>query len=276
MKLYRYWAAAEQSITDAEGNRLHLKKWGGSNDNEAEARSIAERAVAELARRLQLEADIRAAHEYTYSTRDLPEELIETLDASNGITRNRYGCLVLNSTNLMIADVDFRSTGIFSWLFHRKIKPKNETEALVTLKRWLAQHPEANVLVYRTAAGLRYLFTHALIAPNEVAFNWLRELGSDRLYTFLCKEQQSFRARLSPKPWRVAQERPPGQLYPFKDAAAETTFRNWLAAYESKAAGYATCHFLGQHGSGKVDAALQAIIAAHDSRTRARSTLPLA
>jgi hypothetical protein len=274
MKLYRYWAVAEQNITDAEGEHLHLRKWGGSNDTQADAENKAKLALGELARRLMERADRFATGEYTYSNRDLPEELIEQIDDKNGITRNRYGCLVLNSANLLIADVDFQSPGFFGKLFGRKTV--SEASALAHLKGWLAEHPNAGVRVYRTAKGLRYLLANTAAEPNEIAFNVLKELGSDRLYIFLCREQKSFRARLTPKPWRMSVERPPSGFFPAKDEQATQTFRTWLDNYEGKARGYATCRFVSHLGNQTLSPSLQTVIKRHDDLSGASSTRPLA
>lgn len=274
MKLFRYWAVAEQSITDAEGQRLHLRKWGGSNDNQAEAEHKAKLAVGELARRLMERADRYATGEYTYSNRDLPEELIEQIDDKNGITRNRYGCLVLNSANLLIADVDFQAPGFFGKLFGRKTV--SEASAIAQLQSWLAAHPNAGARVYRTAKGLRYLLTNTAAEPNEIAFNVLKELGSDRLYIFLCREQKSFRARLTPKPWRMNVERPPSGFFPAKDEKSAQIFRNWLANYESKAQSYATCRFVSHLGNQALSPSLTAVINRHDDISGASSARPLA
>ena len=278
MKLYRHWAAAEKSITDAEGNRLRLRKWGGSNASAGAAEDSARSKVEELAARLMRRADIRWANDYTYNTRDLPEELIEEIDAHSGITRNRYGCLVLNTDNMMIADVDLPKPGWFARFMKvlGKHKALTEAEAILKLTEWLLLHPDAGARVYRTAAGLRYIFSHAPIAPDAKAFDWLKELGSDRLYVFLCKEQQSFRARLTPKPWRCGQERPPAQLYPFINEKSANAFNNWLSAYKTKASPYATCSYIGNYGRSAIHPDLQRQISKHDELTRSSTGAELA
>lgn len=280
MKLFQYWASAERSITDAEGNPLRLKKWGGSNDNADEARRSALSKLDELAQRLMVKVDLRWAGEYTYSTRDLPEELIEKIDDHSGITRNRYGCLVLNSDNLMIADIDIMPAGkilrFINMLTGNSHRNLGEADHLRNLETWLQQHPEMGVRVYRTAAGLRYLFTHAPIAPTETAFKWLKEVGSDRLYVFLCKEQQSFRARLTPKPWRCGQERPPANFYPAINEQSANAFASWLKVYAGKAQPFATCRFVASYGHAAIHPDLQKQIETHDAQTRSLSTAQLA
>lgn len=278
MKLFQYWASAERSIVAAEDIPLHLKKWAGSNISVADAEQTARSKVEVLASRLLLKADISYSSDYTYSTRDLPEELIETINEHSGITRNRYGCLVLNSDNMLIADIDLPKPSFFSKIMKviGRHKALTEAEALLKLTEWLMQHPDMGARVYRTAAGLRYIFSHAPIAPDEHAFNWLKEMGSDRLYVFLCKEQQSFRARLTPKPWRCQQERPPAHLFPFVNEKSERIFTDWLAAYENKARPFATCAYIGSYGRSAIHPDLQRQISRHDDISRSATGMPLA
>src|SRR5258708_17287312 len=59
------------------------------------------------------------------------------------------------------------------------------------------------VRVYKTAAGYRAMVVNAGFDPGSTrSEEVLKEFGADPLYVRLCKMQQSFRARLTPKPWR--------------------------------------------------------------------------
>jgi hypothetical protein len=72
------------------------------------------------------------------------------------------------------------------------------------LHEWIERHPAWGVRVYRTRSGLRYLVTHAPYSPEDPNIKAAMEfLGADPQYRNLCKAQKSFRARLTPKPWRV-------------------------------------------------------------------------
>ena len=94
--------------------------------------------------------------------------------------------------------------------------------------------------VYRTHSGLRLLVTNQTFDPTSPeTIQLLEEVGSDRLYIQLCKAQASFRARLTPKPWRCDTARPPVG-YPRAGAADEQLHEAWLAAYDTSAAAYAS------------------------------------
>jgi hypothetical protein len=91
-------------------------------------------------------------------------------------------------------------------------------------------------------------------------------LGADPQYARLCRVQESFRARLTPKPGRIGCGNPPGS-HPRTEAATQATFRDWLERYEAACAGHSVCSFLGEYGSAAACASSQAIAALHDART---------
>jgi hypothetical protein len=241
-----------------------------------DARSAAQRLLTESAARIAL-LDIRKLKtsrqtDYAYGVSGVPEEVIGDATEVAGITRNRLGCLVLNVARVMFVDIDLPRYSLLAKLFR---KPTPETTFLATLDNWVDQHRDVHVRVYRTAGGLRYLFSHAWIEPDEKALTWMRELGCDPLYARLCKSQACFRARLSPKPWRMGVA-PLTSFYPRETSASQNAFRSWLAAYEQRAQGFSTCTFVKSVGSGSESEDLSAIVQQHDSATKAHSSLPLA
>ena len=75
---------------------------------------------------------------------------------------------------------------------------------LAPVRRWCESHPSWRVRVYRTPAGLRLLANHAAIDPRgEEATAFFAIVDSDPLYRLMCQKQACFRARVSPKPWRI-------------------------------------------------------------------------
>jgi hypothetical protein len=102
--------------------------------------------------------------------------------------------------------------------------------------------PHMQLRCYRTAGGWRLLVVSQTLTPEWVLFALLhRGMGGDERYLQLCKRQRTFRARLSPKPSRLALRE--------KDVAA--------------------CRFAGTIGGGKPDGALLELVEFHDQRTRA-------
>ena len=58
----------------------------------------------------------------------------------------------------------------------------------------------------------------------------MKALGADPAFLHLCRIQGSFRARLTPKPWRCGQANPPGS-FP-REPEAQAAFAEWLAQYQ--------------------------------------------
>jgi hypothetical protein len=97
----------------------------------------------------------------------------------------------------------------------------------------------------------------------------------DPAFRQLCRVQQSFRARLTPKPWRCGYVVPPTH-YPRETADDRQRFAEWLAGYDVACAGWATCRFTESVGTGAPAPALETVIRLHDGLTRCEEDLPLA
>jgi hypothetical protein len=151
-----------------------------------------------------------------------------------------------------------------------------QSAALGRLRAWVASHPEWRVRVYRTHSGLRYLVTHAPFGPTDGdAQAAMTALGADPQYVKLCAVQKSFRARLTPKPWRIGVDNPP-VTFPYENPASEQVMRQWEAAYDRASQGRATAQFVEEMGGGSEHPDITPLRALHDEHTRATSGLPLA
>ena len=132
------------------------------------------------------------------------------------------------------------------------------------VRDWAQRNPNHSLRLYRTRAGLRLLFTDRLYSPTSAeTARMLRDLGSDSLYRKLTEKQESFRARLTPKPWRCGCRRPPSQ-YPWDDAEAERMYREWEREYQEKIKGYATCELVETIGKGASEGSVNLIVDLHD------------
>lgn len=151
-----------------------------------------------------------------------------------------------------------------------------QTAALERLRGWLGGHPEWRVRVYRTSAGLRYAVTHALFSPTEgEAQTAMSVLGADPQYVRLCRAQKSFRARLTPKPWRINIENPPAR-FPYETPDDERAMRDWESRYAQASRRFATCELLEELGGGTEHPQALELVTLHDEHTRVGSGLPLA
>ena len=224
---------------------------------------------------------------YGYPNRPMREEVLREFPGTDGtpagvLTRNSYGCVVLNTAGLLFVDVDTPEGSIgsfFARLLGRKTPTPQEVleEALrEKLRAWAAARIDWRWRMYRTRAGVRLMAVHRPFAPEDpVVLQAFEQFGADRLYRALCKTQKCFRARLTPKPWRCDVSKPPWG-WPWRDAPAEASFREWEREYISKTSAFATCRLLGEFGSSPAAPEFAEMIRTHDDATRADAEMPLA
>lgn len=133
------------------------------------------------------------------------------------------------------------------------------------LQKRVVKHPKERFRLYETPAGFRIIATHDTIAPSdELVAEWFEYFHADANYVRLCQAQQCFRARLTAKPWRMAEVNEqrmleksiPAKEFWFADdgstqssydnaqQAALTARKQWVADYESFAKGYRACRYI--------------------------------
>jgi len=274
MHFPRFWA---------KGSADGFECWRWSNNSFTEAQSLAREAASRVAHLIKSGGRF-AELRYAYGDRPLREQVLRALKSNSGdtiaaVTRNSYGCLILNTAHALFVDADLPRTkarGILGRLLGRSSEPDPREAAIAKARQWVEQHHGFGMRIYRTCAGLRFLAVHDRFEPDTPVVNALFEqLGADPLYRQLCKSQKCFRARLTPKPWRCSTSAPP-VTWPFPDGKAESRFREWEARYQSKSAGFRTCELVAAIGNTSPHPDLQPIIQLHDEHTKISTTLPLA
>jgi hypothetical protein len=175
------------------------------------------------------------------------------------ITRNRYDCLILNTNNLLIVDVDIGDPhpDDYQDCAANCRVAISQKQAIAALRAIVEQFPQLGFRVYQTRNGLRYLCTTRPFDPlSKQTHRLMQNLYVDPLYARLCKFQATFRARLTPKPWRVETEedrfvydRVTGLVVP---------------AYNS----YAVCHLVEIVGEPTILPQFESAIRVHDSFCR--------
>jgi hypothetical protein len=270
----------------ARGSSGDFACWRWSSQSLAEAQSLANQAAQQLADRFR-SGDYPPKGGGYYPDRPFREQIMQEIKNGSGetsavVTRNSYGCLVLNTARAMFVDIDLpepKPPGLFKRLFGKPdLTPPVDLQsaAMVKIENWTRNHSEWGWRIYRTRAGLRLLATQGLVeADSTVADGVFEALGADPLYRKLCKTQKCFRARLTPKPWRCGIHRKP-QRWPWLDNKAEKGFQKWEAQYLSYSANWATCEFIRQIGNPVVHAEIQSIVKLHDGLARVESKLQLA
>ncbi len=283
----RYWVRDKQPFPDPLINDT-VGCWGWSETSEAEARERSQQATGRLVAWLQQlnegkNPDHWLASWYGYDARPAREEVVEEFRDDAGetaamVTRNSYGCLVLNTRDLVFVDADIPPqptsdgslVGMIKGLFGRTPTkdgtplPSQEAQLKQRILAWADDRPNIALRLYRTAAGFRGMITNrAINAAHAEAESLLDSLPTDPLYRMLCKSQQCYRARLTPKPWRVG-VRPPRQRFPWANATVEQAFRAWQRGYEDASSGFATCQLVEQRGPDEVLPELAPLVELHD------------
>jgi hypothetical protein len=279
MRIARYWAKAPGPSVDRDGKRYRLELWGWSSSSPADALNQARERVRVLAERF---ARGERLDRYAYGIHPNREELAGELGVPDTpshafISRNRVGALVPNTAELPFIDVDFPTTSGLS-NFVRRIRGQEPPEqaTLAQIRRAAKDHPQISFRVYRTAAGYRVLVTNLFLDPTgSEAKGLLEAFGADPRFVVLCRVQGSFRARLTPKPWRVDCPPSPGR-YPRDEASLRQEFAAWLEQYEAAIREHATCRLVCSLGPARFLDEAREVIEAHDSMTRATVDLPLA
>jgi len=296
MKTFRYWSKSSERVQTPDGP-WDLCCWGGSDNSVEEALRRAQERVQSVALAV---TEGRNLERYSYSDRPLREEVLaevnheDQLDAL--LTRNAYGAVVLNTARVLFADIDYAEdsnqrtpnkefsgiasqlTGFIGRLLGKEMPervidaatqnpavPASEDERIVDRVQSVTEsHDGLGLRLYRTYNGFRCLVTSGTWDPTDTATTRLLEqLESDPLYIKLCRGQQCFRARLSPKPWRCKIMTAPPR-FPWNDDETEQRYRKWVETYDQITATYSTCTFIGAFGNSQVDPAVEAILRVHD------------
>lgn len=261
MRFYRFWAPVTATVKSSEYD-FEITSYGYSDESIEDALRVgAERAEANANRIL----GGNRPDEYYGGDRALREEVVDELhfdDQLIGVlTYNSYGALTLNTEQVFFADIDLPRK---RWFSFRSKRGSFEDQLLSRIRDLVAGQPRIRLRLYRTLAGYRVILTSELIPATEAkSANLLNQLGSDSLYVALCKSQDSYRARLTPKPWRVRLPRPPSR-FPFQSDEQATEYRAWQESYREASAGYATCALIAEFGTGPTDPVAAAIVAVHD------------
>ncbi len=267
MRISRYQVVELVTISTVDGPK-EIRCRGGSNVSQSEAVADAHRR-AEVVRR-RIAGEVRPADtEYEVEIR---EEILDFMDEQSVVTRNRYGASVLNTTALTIIDIDQAKRRWFDFFGGRPSDPKKAM--LESVKRAASQGRFSSLgfRAYETAAGLRVIVLGRYLAPDEADTKALfKALNGDPLYESLCRRQGCYRARLTPKPHRMKQERRTF-VWPRPEEDDEAAKR-WLDAYASRGAGFAVCRYLETFGRNHP---VGRLVQFHDRETGVGSALPLA
>jgi hypothetical protein len=287
MNIPRFWAKAEKNVTIG-GQNYHFVAWKGSDLTIGDAQRLARQALEErIARKERAEP---LGH-YPKDGVPLREEIIQDVMLGNErialITRNVAGCLVLNTARVMFIDIDFVNApylqgslqgclgSLFRGWFSKPDLRSEEERALEYIKIWHSNHSDWAMQIYRTKRGFRLLVTHDVFNPASAAVQQIMdELGADNRYKLLCASQSCFRARLTPKPWRIKLQKPTTR-YPWETPEQELLQREWEENYHQVIGRYDVCKFVEALGSARIHPEVEQIQQVHDKHVLSALGQPL-
>lgn len=288
MEIPKFWSKGSATGKARDGRDVSFSCWRPSDISEADAH---ESALSAAKRILDALLAGRKLDRYAYGCVPLREEVVNAIEDEQGnavavVTRNLCGSLVLNTERVMFVDIDFPPVSLGEAAKHflarllgrakKTPEAEREDQARASVEQFVAGNPPWSLRLYRTFAGFRALVTHDVFDPkSDAVLDVLRQMGSDPLYVRLCKAQECFRTRLTPKPWRCGHHANT-QKYPIEDVAAAERYETWKSEYDARQRRYATCRFLGQLGGGTVHPEVERIIELHDFATRCNEPLALA
>lgn len=253
-----------RSATDrGTGRRIVRSGVGVSFRSYDEAEQLAE-AQAQLALEAALSGSTADRGGYAYLVNRKTEPLVETLIGTTGdaarITVNGYGALVLNASRALFVDIDTSDDG--------ENPPAAEPPPHIVDA--IGRHGELRFRTYRTRGGWRLLCTSATFEPASTETQaLLADLGADPKYILLCRVQQTFRARLTPKPWRAR--------YPVREVTpGDDVSRADVQRYVDRTWRYATARQTAVADPYAVTPEVWPIVEFHDQWTQAASAKPLA
>ncbi|ENW08443.1 hypothetical protein [Acinetobacter beijerinckii] len=160
--------------------------------------------------------------------------------------------------------------------FQQKRKGTPEQLALEKIRTFSSNYPTWHLRVYRTPNGYRILVMHQIFEPRGVQVqSFFKTIYADPYYDLMCQNQNCFRARISPKPWRIGVERLRQGIWPIPNERLALR-ENWVREYQRKAEDYASCRFVEQFGSQMVHPKAKRVQSIHDQYCKSDSHLDIA
>jgi hypothetical protein len=133
------------------------------------------------------------------------------------------------------------------------------------------KYKEYGYRLYETYQGARVIVLGRDFDPRDrETKRMMDEFNCDPLYTFLCVKQGCYRARLTPKPYRMKMH---GYKVRFPREGDDSEFQRWLSEYEGNSRNFNVCRFIEQIG---LSQRLNDIVSLHDEMTGVNYRQPLA
>ncbi|SMF46665.1 hypothetical protein SAMN02745866_02986 [Alteromonadaceae bacterium Bs31] len=264
MKYFQYWIEDKHSIR-IDGQLKEIKLLVGSNSSIDDAKHEA------LLRAKEIEARIskrRPKGEYEAGVREFVSEI---LDASNIVTVCRYGASILNTDQYTVLDLDDYAKSI--WDVFKPLKGLSKKERIIfKFEEFLSKNPEigSDFRIYETANGIRVIGKKYLDPTDRKYSRLMSKLNVDWLYLILSRKQQCYRARLTPKPYRLGIK----TIKVHTPLVCKTqAYKNWSIMYDDAALNYTVAKYVKSIGR---DFSFEKAVRFHDLQCKSSEELKLA
>lgn len=253
MKYFKYWAKDRFTIKVAD-QKEEISVLAGSNTSVEDAHREAENRAKEI------ELRIAAGESKESYQAAIKEHVCEILDDKNIVTVCRYGAKVLNTSMYTILDLDDYPVSFFDYFRSIRKLPKKE-RIVAKFEQNIEKNPDlgTDFRIYETQKGIRVI-GKTYIDPSSQGYSKLmRGLGVDWLYIALSKKQRCYRARLTPKPYRMKH-----QTIKIKSPldCAKPDYEKWEKSYARESKSFSVVKLVKAIGS---DFSLEQAIQKHDN-----------
>lgn len=266
MKIFKYWTSEKQKVK-ISGEEKEITCYGGSNVSLEDAAVKAKEKMEKLKRKISGDRSVFKDYEV-----EIREEILQIVDDNSIITRNRYGARVLNAATLMFLDID-KPKALFGGLF-KKSDPQQDKAKIFEQIRKTAASPKYKDLgfrVYETFQGARAIVLgKEFTTKDHTTYEMMNDFNCDSLYVAICRKQGCFRARLTPKPYRMKMQ---SYKVKYPSDGDDLEFQNWLSIYEQASRNFSVCKFVEQAGASQ---SVSDVVRLHDEITGAYMNQALA
>ena len=197
MKYFQYWIEEKFKIT-IDNKTEEIKILTGSNTSKEAAAKDASIQAQKIEQRI---AERRPKEQYDSA---IKEHVSEIIDEANIITICRYGAKILNTNQYTILDMDDYPVDFLD-LFKSLNKMTKKERIVFKFEQKIQRLPLLgnDFRIYETTKGIRVIGKKYIDPTQKKHSAIMRKLNVDWLYIQLSKKQNCYRARLSPKPYRM-------------------------------------------------------------------------
>ncbi len=252
MKLNKYWVKEEYQITvNKQRETIHV--WGGSNSSESDARENA-RIKAEKIQTKINSGSLDEAYEVA-----IREHIVTEINSSNVVTVCRYGAQVLNTEQYTILDLDDYPVDFFD-IFRGLSKMSKKERIVHKFKQKLKKRPQLgdDFRIYETAKGIRVIGKKYVSPQDKKYRSLMRFFYVDWIYIEMSRKQNCYRARLTPKPYRMR-----GKTFRVTSPLICETpeYKEWSTEYQQRSQNFSVVRLIETIGS---NFSMDPVIRLHD------------